>query len=453
MRLADLRTRWPSLHQHEFERLVVSATGLPRASLIDVELTDEMLETFAALAARRIAGEPLQYIEGIVQFASLELLCDDRALIPRPETEQLWEHTVARIGSAQIVVDLCTGSGNLALVAKLQWPEARVLATDNSSDALALAAENGAHTGLAVEFLLGDLFEPLPYTLRGRIDLLLANPPYLAAAEIESLPDEVRRHEPTSALLAGEYGDEILARIAAEAPRWLAPDGLLACEISEFRSDVAAALFADLGGVVENDLTGRPRFVFGRNTMSAVHLDAYRALQESAVIGVPTDTVYGLAASVYSQEGVNRLYEIKQRAASKPLPVLAASLDQVAEIAVMDERARALVERDWPGDVTYIVRRKASLPAWIGDSSSMTVGVRIPAHGELLGLMRRTGPLAVSSANRSGEPEAVDDSGARSQFGDRVAVYLPGIAPGGAPSAVVDITGATPQILRAGPMR
>ena len=255
------------LPRHEAERLLAAASRLTRRDLAVVEAVGaEAVSRFEALVRRRRAGEPLQYLEGSVQFGHLELLTDRRALIPRPETEQLWEAVVAEIGDGapRVIVDLCTGSGNLALALKSHYPEAAVHGTDISAAALDLAAQNARRTRLDVEWHEGDLFDALPASLAGHVDVLVANPPYLADHELEALPRDVRDHEPRVALVAGPSGDELLAGIAAQAFRWLVPGGVVACEISEFRSAIAKRMFGDYAARVTADLSGRPRFVIGR---------------------------------------------------------------------------------------------------------------------------------------------------------------------------------------------
>jgi release factor glutamine methyltransferase len=252
---------------HEAERLLVVAAAMSRAELVTVtELSPETIATFRELVARRIAGEPLQYLEGTVQFGPLELLSDPRALIPRPETEQLWEKVVAWAGDEPpaVIVDLCTGSGNLALALKHSFRGAFVWATDLSPQALSLARENGARTGLRVDWLEGDLFSPLPEDLRGRVDMVVSNPPYVAESEVATLPDDVGVHEPRGALVAGERGDEVLAAIAAEVVRWLSPGGRIALEIGETQGRRTTELFGRYDMQIEQDLSGRDRFGFGR---------------------------------------------------------------------------------------------------------------------------------------------------------------------------------------------
>lgn len=252
---------------HEALRLLEKATGVKRARLLTGgQLEEDAAACFAELVARRRSGEPLQYIEGTVQFGPVTLAVDHRALIPRPETEQLWELVVRLVPAPRTVVDLCTGSGNLALACKHVWPDARVLATDASAKATVLAMENADRLGLDIEVLRGDLFAPLPVALRGSVDLVVANPPYLAEHELAALESEVRDHEPHEALVAGPTGIEVLARIASEAASWLAHGGSVACEISEVQEASARTLFSELGGRVFPDLAGRPRFVVGRRS-------------------------------------------------------------------------------------------------------------------------------------------------------------------------------------------
>jgi release factor glutamine methyltransferase len=117
--------------------------------------------------------------------------------------------------------------------------------------------------GLDVTILHGDLFDPLPHNLVGRVDLVVSNPPYIAEHELNDLPVDVRDHEPVAALIAGPVGDEVLARIAAAAPEWLVSGGVIACEISEFHGAVVADHFSALDGEIRIDLSGKERFVIG----------------------------------------------------------------------------------------------------------------------------------------------------------------------------------------------
>jgi release factor glutamine methyltransferase len=242
--------------------------GPSRAALFAAPVQDAEERTrLEALVARRLAGEPLQYLEGRIPFGPIEVAVDRRALIPRPETEQLWELAVALLGRAgpgTPLVDVGTGSGALALALKHAFPTAPVYATDLSAEALGLARENAAANGLEVTFLEGDLLDPLPPGLRGRVEMIISNPPYVSVAEWASLPDEIRLHEPQRALVAGPEGTEVLARLAAESYWWLGVGGWLVCEIGETQGEAVLSLFGAYEREVRPDLTGRPRFLVAR---------------------------------------------------------------------------------------------------------------------------------------------------------------------------------------------
>lgn len=178
--------------------------------------------------------------------------------------------------------------------------------------------------------------------------------------------------------------------------------------------------------------------------------EAVQAIRRGDVVGVPTDTVYGIGVDPWNDEAVGKLYALKGRPGHKPIGLLAASVDQAGEVA--DLAAAGPLLEHWPGAVTFVVRPRVVIPDWVGDSAVGTVGVRVPDNETLQELLARTGPLAVTSANRSGAPDTLDDEAAQGVFGERVAVYLPGRCPGGQSSTVVDLTEGAPRVLRQGPI-
>ena len=212
------------------------------------------------LVARRVGGEPLQYIEGRASFGRLDLVVDQRVLIPRPETETLFEIATTMVRVPGVIVDLCTGSGALALALKDRFPGAAVFGTDVSPDAIEVADMNRMHTGLSIQLLEGDLFEPLPSALLGQVDLIVANPPYVTEAEFNDLPRDVQQ-EPRVALVAGPTGLEIVERIGVDAAQWLRPGGVVICEIGASQGASASASFDGLPAVVRQDLVGLDRYV------------------------------------------------------------------------------------------------------------------------------------------------------------------------------------------------
>lgn len=177
---------------------------------------------------------------------------------------------------------------------------------------------------------------------------------------------------------------------------------------------------------------------------------AREALAAGEVVGVPTDTVYGLAVDPWNEKAVERLYRLKGRPEAKPIGLLAASTRQADE--VVDLQSAGDLVAHWPGALTLVVKPKVLIPDWVGNAALGTVGIRVPDQPLLRELLEVTGPLAVTSANRTGQPEVCDDQAARRIFGEGVAVYLEGDCPGGRPSTVVDVTGEQRQVLRAGPV-
>ncbi len=247
------------------EHLLAHILGKKRMELyleFDRPLGDPELEPLRALVRRRAAGEPLQHLLGTAEFHGRIFACDKRALIPRPETEQLCEIVLAG-GPAARVLDVGTGSGVIALTLAAAWPEARVEAVDISADALALARENAARLGLAerVVFTPGDLLAGVS----GEFDLIVANLPYIATAEIAQLAREVR-HDPLPALDGGPRGLEIFERFVPQAARHLR--GRLALEIGHDQPAALTALlaahnFQDI--LPQTDYQGRHRFLFANH--------------------------------------------------------------------------------------------------------------------------------------------------------------------------------------------
>ncbi len=180
---------------------------------------------------------------------------------------------------------------------------------------------------------------------------------------------------------------------------------------------------------------------------------AVRAIKRGEIVGVPTDTVYGLAVDLYDEAALERLYELKGRHQGKPVAILVSSLEQGLLLGAMSDRALELAELHWPGAVTLVVPRLDTAPPWLGDPERRTVALRCPDHQVALDLLSQAGPLAVSSANRSDGSPAKGAEEAEAIFGGEVLTYLPGDAGGGSPSTLVDLTQPSEVVLREGPVR
>jgi len=179
---------------------------------------------------------------------------------------------------------------------------------------------------------------------------------------------------------------------------------------------------------------------------------AVDALRLGEIVGVPTDTLYGLAADPFREDALDAIFELKGRPDHKPLAILVASVEQGMTLASFSDRAIELAEQHWPGALTLVLPRLDTAPDWLGNRGRRTVGLRCPDHPIALELLEVTGPLAVTSANLSGHEAVVDHAEAQALFGDAVAVYLEGRAVGGQASTIIDLTEPAPLTLRPGPV-
>ena len=257
--------------EQEARWLVEEASGAPVPA--GAAVLDRPGRRFTEMLERRAAGEPLQYVLGSWAFRRLDLMVDRRVLIPRPETEQVAGFALEQIAGRRgpLAVDLGTGSGAIALSLVVEHPSVDVWATDASAAALEVARANAAGVGgraaARVRFAMGSWWEALPGELRGRVDLIVSNPPYLSDAELATADPAVRGWEPATALAAGPDGIEALAQVLNGAPEWLAAGGVAVVEVAPHQVPevTAIAAAAGLGRTdVRPDLAGRPRAVVAR---------------------------------------------------------------------------------------------------------------------------------------------------------------------------------------------
>jgi release factor glutamine methyltransferase len=263
------------------ERLLRHATGRDRAALVaapQAAVPEAQERAFRALVAERARRVPLQHLTGSQAFWRHELRVNADVLIPRPETELLVETSLELLRGAlrPVIVDVGTGSGCIALSLAAELAEAEVHATDVSEPALAVARENAEALGLAarVEFHHADLLATLE-ALRGCVDLVVANPPYVDATERDSLAPEVRDHEPSLALFPPGDVLSVYRRLVPAAFEWLRPGGWLALEIAPALAESVPTLMAAAGFEEKrtaNDLAGRARVVSGRRPEAGASL-------------------------------------------------------------------------------------------------------------------------------------------------------------------------------------
>lgn len=230
--VARLRAAGCVFAEDEAEQLIAAATGL---------------DQLAGLVERRVSGEPLEHVLGWVEFCGLRITVGPGVFVPRRRTELLVCAAVqaARRDRPVIVVDLCCGCGAIGAAVASRLSAVELYASD--LDPAAVRCARGNLAGFGGQVFHGDLFDPLPGSVRGRVGLLLANVPYVPTDEIVLLPVEAREHEPRLALDGGPDGLDVLRRVAGGAVGWLAPGGQLLVEISRRQEDPAVAAFVASG--------------------------------------------------------------------------------------------------------------------------------------------------------------------------------------------------------------
>jgi release factor glutamine methyltransferase len=262
---AELIRSSTAVDRSDSEFILMHLLGLKRHELhtASTKVPDPVAARFRSLTTRIASGEPPQYLVNSAPFLDFDLYVDERVLVPRPETEQLVARALERQPAPRVVIDYGTGSGCIAIAIARLCPQARVLAVDVSTAALAVAGRNTAAFGLRDRVRLesaATLADPVFAGYEHRVDLLISNPPYIPTARIPGLEPRVRDHEPMLALDGGPNGVSILAMLLQRGPTLLRSGGLMALEID---ASQAPGLRRSLPGIeVEPDLSGRPRFAF-----------------------------------------------------------------------------------------------------------------------------------------------------------------------------------------------
>ncbi|GGF41006.1 release factor glutamine methyltransferase [Marmoricola endophyticus] len=270
VRLADAGVASP---EHDAAELLAHVVGRTRATLPS-EVPAELVGPYDALLARRAAREPLQHLTGSAGFRYLDLAVGPGVFVPRPETELLagWAVEAAAPLERPVVVDLCCGSGAIALSVATEVPHAVVHGVELDPDALAWAERNAAAIGADVSLGLGDLASALP-ELDGRVDVVVCNPPYIPLEAWESVAPEARDHDPAAALWSGEDGLDAMRVLERTAHRLLRPGGVVGAEHADAQGESAPACFGSTGRWADvrdhADLAGRPRYLTARRLPAA----------------------------------------------------------------------------------------------------------------------------------------------------------------------------------------
>ncbi len=260
----ELKTlfRESGIDESDAEWLVSVKTGVARSELsaCDTMLVPSRVAEMDAVAGERLAGKPLWYILGDTEFYGYKIKVDGRVLIPRPETELLAEMAVKSVEEGDKVLDLCTGSGCIAIAVRkeVKDKEISVVAADISAGALEVAAQNAKDNAADIKFIESDLFS----NIKGKFNLIVCNPPYVRRSDIAGLAKEVKDHEPLSALDGGEDGLDFYRRLAAEAPKHLVRGGTLLMECGIGQAQAIVKLFGKFDyTMVSRDYNDVERFV------------------------------------------------------------------------------------------------------------------------------------------------------------------------------------------------
>lgn len=260
----ELKTlfRESGIDESDAEWLVSVKTGVARSELsaCDTMLVPSRVAEMDAVAGERLAGKPLWYILGDTEFYGYKIKVDERVLIPRPETELLAEMAVKSVEEGDKVLDLCTGSGCIAIAVRkeVKDKEISVVAADISAGALEVAAQNAKDNAADIKFIESDLFS----NIKGKFNLIVCNPPYVRRSDIAGLAKEVKDHEPLSALDGGEDGLDFYRRLAAEAPKHLVRGGTLLMECGIGQAQAIVKLFGKFDyTMVSRDYNDVERFV------------------------------------------------------------------------------------------------------------------------------------------------------------------------------------------------
>lgn len=256
------------------ELLLRHLSGLSRTSMLAMmrdELAGEVWTQFQAAVQKHADGEPIQYIIGSEEFYGRRFEVNEHVLIPRPETEELVYGTLKRLDrlfpavNQVALVDVGTGSGAIAVTLQLEKPGLQVTAIDLSEDALVVARKNASQLGAGIEFIHGDLLQPL-ISQGKKVDAVISNPPYIPIADQEWMSDIVTEHEPHMALFAGEDGLDLYRRFMGELPLVLKEKALVGFEIGAGQGDAVAALlkntFPKANVEIVFDINGKDRMVF-----------------------------------------------------------------------------------------------------------------------------------------------------------------------------------------------
>lgn len=404
-------------------------------SSMNEEVSEDVIKSFnEAINKYLYENIPVQHITGIQEFFGYDFNVDNTVLIPRPETEELVENILLTYDEFMDhdvdVVDIGCGSGCIGITLKLEEPRMNVTLTDISFEALEKAKENAKKLGADVKFLQGDMLKPLEGM---KFDILVSNPPYIPTnEEIQSL---VKDNEPWVALFGGEDGLKFYRIILSEAKKYLKGRNIIAFEHGFDKNKEIKELALKY---FPNAEVRQIKDIFNKDRMTII---INKTMDDGELIAFPTDTVYGLGAKVFDSVAQERIMGLKNRDCSKRFAVLCANLEQIEELAYIDDKAKKIINKFLPGGLTLILKAKnKNIHNYAIDD---TVAVRIPKHPIALKLLLENGPLATTSVNLSGQKPLNDYDIIKETFKNKIDYIYndpTNIEYSNVPSTIIDMT-------------
>lgn len=438
--------------------LLIKAGGLKDMEELSLSFDKECknIDEFNRLILEVEKGRPYQYVINSSNFCHLDFYVDERVLIPRNETEELTIELIKRIKELGLdnfnLLDLCTGSGCIAIALANEFKKAVVVGTDISFDALEVAKLNNQRLNANVTFYQGNIADPI-VEKELKFDVLVSNPPYIKSEE--SVDELVLKNEPHIALFAFPqlrfYQSIILA-----IPVIMNDGGLVAFEIEDDMedrlTDIIKKVLPRSTYEFKKDFYGKTRFLFIKYMKDErLNLDkAASILKNGGIVCFPTETVMGLGVVFDDYEAYKRLNIIKNRPNDKPYTLMLDSYEKVSNFACISITFTEIVEKCNEFPMTFLLKKKDTVKDFVTHGTDV-IGIRVPDHAQIKYLIQKVGkPLLVPSANKSGNKPALNSKEARDIFGNEVDYYIEGECLGGVPSTIIDLTGEDIKIVREG---
>ncbi len=446
--------------QREAEDLLMYVNGYDSLEELTLHLDDECKneKSYLHYGTKLLKGEPLAYVIHQVTFGDIKLYVDENVLIPRIETADMCEEIVrfakSKYGNEPItILDIGTGSGCIALYLKKHLPNATVVATDISHDALEVAKKNAKLNNLDVTFLEHDMTTPFRYDF-DVFDIIVSNPPYITS--YDKVQESVYKYEPQIALFtpeAGKYYNDILVNFSS----YYGFGTMIYFEMDDGAfSTISAVVKKNIPHYsinVHNDSFDQERYVSIDVLKTNEEYDYWTYLdvtKECKAICFPTETVMGLGVRAKDVDAYNLLNDLKRRDFGKPYSLMLSDTREISNYAEMDDFSHFIVNYLLPGPYTVLLPVIKSLP-YQYHNGLPTIGIRIPDDDFCLNLVEAYGPMLVTSANISGEPPIKTMEEAKKTFGEESVIYLgKDISEEHAPTAIIEVRNHTLRIVREG---